>query len=99
MTVAVAPPSLREIPLFAGVDDEAALAALAGGFAPRQVRAGTVIADRGEPADQLYLVAHGRVERHGAGHFDEGTDIGVVADGGYFGTDTLVAAATGSTRR
>jgi hypothetical protein len=89
--VAVAPPSLREIPLFAGVDDGAALAALAGGFAPQQVEAGTVIADRGQPADQLYLVAHGRVERHGAGHFDEGTDLGVVADGGYFGADALVA--------
>lgn len=89
--VAVAAPSLREIPLFAGVDDDAALAALAGRFTPRQVEAGTVIADLGQPADQLYLVAHGRVERHGAGHFDEGTDLGVVADGGYFGADTLVA--------
>ncbi len=89
--VVVAPPSLREIPLFAGVDDDAALAALADRFAPQQAEAGTVIADRGQPADQLYLVAHGRVERHGAGHFDEGTNLGVVADGGYFGTDTLVA--------
>src|SRR6202044_3394232 len=53
--VAVAPPSLREIPLFAGVGDDAALAALAGEFAAQQVEAGTVIAERGQPADQLYL--------------------------------------------
>jgi CRP-like cAMP-binding protein len=89
--VAVAPPSLREIPLFAGVDDEAALAALAGGFAQQQVEAGAVIAEQGRPADQLYLVVHGRVSRLGAGQFNEGAMLGVVADGGYFGADTLAA--------
>ncbi len=86
--VAVAPPSLREIPLFAGADDEV-LAALAGGFAQQDVAAGTVIAERGQSADQFYVVAHGRVERTGAGHFDDDTALGVVADGGYFGADTL----------
>lgn len=48
-----------------------------------------MIAERGQPADRLYVVAHGRVNRLGAGHFDEGTVLGVVADGGYFGADTL----------
>ena len=86
--VAVAPPSLREIPLFAGLDD-ATLAALANAFTQQQVEAGAVIADRGQPAEQFYLVAHGRVNRVGAGHFDEATELGVVADGGYFGADTL----------
>jgi hypothetical protein len=87
--VAVAPPSLREIPLFAGVDDDAALAALAGGFAQQEVASGSVIAERGQPAEQFYLVVHGRVNRLGAGSFDEGTTLGVVADGGYLGADTL----------
>ena len=86
--VAVAPPSLREIPLFADMDD-AALVPLANTFTQQQVEAGAVIADRGQPAEQFYLVAHGRVNRMGAGHFDEGTVLGVVADGGYFGADTL----------
>jgi CRP-like cAMP-binding protein len=104
--VAVVPPALREIPLFAGLDDEAALAALASAFTRREVAAGEVIAERGQPAEQLYLVAHGRVSRQGAGHFEEGTELGVVADGGYFGTDALVdggewdytaVAATGCT--
>jgi CRP-like cAMP-binding protein len=89
--VSVAPPSLREIPLFAGLDDEAALAALAGAFTQQEVAAGTVIAERGQPAQQFYLVAHGRVSRLGAGRFDEGTVLGAVADGGYFGADALVA--------
>src|SRR5262249_33869937 len=89
--VTVVPPSLREIPLFAGLDDEAALAALADGFDRQDVTAGTVIAERGQPAEALYLVAHGRGNRLGAGHFDEGTSLGAVADGGYFGEDTLAA--------
>lgn len=89
--VGVIPPSLREIPLFAGVQDEAALAALAGGFVQQDVAAGTVIAERGQAADQFYLVAHGRVDRHGAGHFDEGTALGPVATGGYLGADALAA--------
>jgi CRP-like cAMP-binding protein len=92
--VAVAPPSLREIPLFADVDDEATLAALADGFARQDVAAGAVIAASGQPADQFYLVAHGRVNRLGTGQFDEGTVLGVVADGGYFGADTLADEGT-----
>lgn len=88
--VAVVPPSLREIPLLAGLDDDVALAALATAFAQQQVEAGFVLAERGQPAEQFFLVAHGRVNRTGAGHFDEGTELGVVADGGYLGADTLV---------
>jgi CRP-like cAMP-binding protein len=92
--VSVAPPSLREIPLFAGLDDEAALAALAGAFTQREASAGTVIAEQGHPAEEIYLVAHGRVTRLGAGRFDEGTVLGTVADGGYFGVDALVSEGT-----
>src|SRR5215472_662885 len=46
---AVVPPSLREIPLFAGFADEAALGALAAAFVQQEVAAGTVIAERGQP--------------------------------------------------
>ena len=87
--VAVVPPTLREIPLFAGLADDDALSALAGLFTRQEVAAGSVIAERGQPADQLYLVAHGRVSRVGAGEFDEDAVLGVVGDGGWFGSDTL----------
>src|ERR1700722_10548586 len=46
---AILPPSLREIPLFAGFGDEEALAAVAGAFAQREVDAGATIAERGQP--------------------------------------------------
>lgn len=87
--VAVVPPTLREIPQLAGLTDDDTLSALAGRFARQDVAAGEVIAERGQPADQLYLVAHGRVNRVGAGEYDEDAVLGVVGDGGWFGADTL----------
>jgi len=89
--ITVVPPSLREIPLLAGFGDDAVLAALASAFTQRQVQPGEVIAEQGQPAEDLYLVAHGRVNLLGAGYFDEGTQLGVLADGSYFGATGLVA--------
>jgi CRP-like cAMP-binding protein len=89
--ITVVPPSLREIPLFADVDDDGALAALASAFAAQQVESGAVIAERGQPAEQFYLVVHGRVNRLGAGHFDEDTTLRGVATGGFFGAETLAS--------
>jgi Phage capsid-like protein/Cyclic nucleotide-binding domain len=88
----VAAPSLREIPLFAGLDDDAALGAVAAAFTQEQVSAGTTIGEQGQAADRLYLVVHGRVIRQGTGHFGQDTHLGVVSDGGYFGADALTAA-------
>jgi CRP-like cAMP-binding protein len=90
----VVPPSLREIPLFAGLDDDAALSAIAGAFTQQQVAAGTIIAEQGQPANQLYLVVRGRVNRQGTGRFGEDIRRGVVSDGGYFGADALTAEGT-----
>jgi CRP-like cAMP-binding protein len=89
--VAVVPPSLREIPLFAGLDDEAVLAELAAAFVQRQVTAGSVIAEQGQPADQLLVVAHGKVNRTAAGAYGEDAALRVVADGGYLGDDGIPA--------
>jgi hypothetical protein len=89
--VSVVPPSLREIPLFAGLDDEAVLAELAAAFVQRQVTAGSVIAEQGQPADQLDVVAHGKVNRTAAGAYGEDAALRVVADGGYLGDDGFPA--------
>src|SRR5215472_594290 len=88
---AAVPPSLREIPLFAGLADDAVLGALAAAFAQRQAAAGEVVAERGQPVDQFYVVAHGKVSRSGDGAFGEDTALGTVADGGYFGEGGLIA--------
>src|SRR5215469_18177713 len=54
---AVVPSSLREIPLFAGLADDTVLGALAAAFVQQQVAAGSLIAERGQPAGQLFVVA------------------------------------------
>jgi CRP-like cAMP-binding protein len=92
--VAVVPPSLREIGLLAGFADDAMLSALAGGFVQRQVAAGEVIAERGQPVTELYVVAHGKVNRARAGVFGADAALGVVADGGYLGAEGLAGDAT-----
>jgi CRP-like cAMP-binding protein len=86
---AVIPPSLRQVPLLAGLSDDAALSALAGRFAQREVEAGTVIATAGQPQDEFILIAHGRVSRSGTGHYGNDTHLGVLADGDYLGADGL----------
>ena len=90
-TAAVVPPTLREIPLLAGLDDEAAQTALANAFVQRDVAAGAVICERGQPVDELYVVAHGKLSRAGEGAFGEDSVLGLVADGGYLGAEGLAA--------
>jgi CRP-like cAMP-binding protein len=88
---AVVPPSPRDIPLFVGFADEAVLFELAGAFTRRDVTAGSVIAERGQLVDQLYVVAHGKVTRTGSWAFGEDHVLGPVADGRYLGDEGLAA--------
>lgn len=92
--VTMVPPSLTEIPLLAGFADEEVLDALAAAFVQQEAAAGSVIAERGQPTDTFYVVAHGKVNRAAAGAFDEDAALGVVGDGGYFGEDGLIAEAS-----
>jgi hypothetical protein len=88
---AVVPPSPRDTPLFAGFADEAVLFELAGAFTRRDVTAGSVIAERGQPVDQLYVVAHGKVTRTGPWAFGEDHVLGPVSDAQYLGDEGLAA--------
>ncbi len=93
--VTVVPPGLREIPVFAGFADDDVLTAVAGAFEQREVDAGSVIAERGQPVTEFYVVAHGKVTRAGSGAFDSDTAAGPVADGGYLGAEALTGAGDG----
>jgi CRP-like cAMP-binding protein len=86
----VVPPSLRELPLLRNLADDAVLDALAERFTQREVESGEVIVETGQPADQLFLVVHGKVTRQGAGKYGGNTELGVVADGDHFGDQVLV---------
>src|SRR5215470_15983460 len=60
-TVQVIPQELRELALLRDFDDEAVLSTLASRFVQREFNAGDVLVVQGQPADQIVLIAHGKV--------------------------------------
>ncbi|WP_457027868.1 family 2B encapsulin nanocompartment shell protein [Kitasatospora sp. P5_F3] len=87
--VRVIPAELGELALLRGFDDPDVLLALAGRCVQREFRAGEVLAELGEPIDQLHLLAHGKVSRAGLDAYDAPTQLGVLADGDRFGEQSL----------
>ena len=88
--VRVIPKELCELPVLRGFADNEVLGTLAGRFAQREFEAGNTIAQEGQPADQVFLIAHGKVNKIGPGKYGEPTILGVLADGDYFGDRELV---------
>jgi Type 2A encapsulin shell protein SrpI-like/Cyclic nucleotide-binding domain len=89
----VIPGELRELLLLRDFEDDEVLAALANRFGQRQYAAGAVIAPSGAPADELVLIAHGKVGEIGAGPYGDQTDLGSLATGEYFGEHSLTDPA------
>jgi hypothetical protein len=89
-SMSIFPESLREIPLFRDVDDPTVLSALAGRFTQREVGVGEVLVERGKAADQLVVLAHGKMRKSGAGEYGEHIVLQMVADGDHFGEEALV---------
>ncbi|MQA86355.1 MAG: cyclic nucleotide-binding domain-containing protein, partial [Streptosporangiales bacterium] len=88
--IQVIPQELRELPLLRGVEDAELLDALAGRFVQQEFGAGDEIVQAGDSADQLFLIAHGKVNKLGAGKYGDQTVLDVLTDGDYFGLDVLV---------
>jgi len=105
--IKVIPQTLAELPLLQGFGDLAVLAALAEGATQQEFDAGEVIVEAGTPATQVFLIAHGKVNRVGEGKYGVPTLLGVLRGGGHFGAQVLtesestweftVKAATGAT--
>ncbi|AUG75986.1 Crp/Fnr family transcriptional regulator [Kitasatospora sp. MMS16-BH015] len=87
--VRIIPGTLTELPVLRGYRDEALLEELAGRFAVREVRAGQVLVEQGQPITEVFVVAHGRIERIAAGKYGEAASHGVVADGDHLGDEAL----------
>jgi hypothetical protein len=96
--VRVIPAELRELPLLRDFGDEAALGALADEFVQREFSPGAVIAASGQPADQLFLIVHGKVNKIGSGRYGEQTVLDVLTDGDYVGDRALLEASPGHWR-
>jgi hypothetical protein len=90
--IRVIPQELRELPLLRGFDDEDVLGALADRFEQQEFEPGAPIVEFGNAADRVYLLAHGKVSKIGAGGYGAETVLDVLADGDFFGESVLAAA-------
>jgi CRP-like cAMP-binding protein len=82
--VQVVPQELGELPILRGYEDAAVLQALADRFVQKEYKAGEVVVEKGAPADAIYLIAHGKVNRIGEGKYGDLTVLDTLADGDHF---------------
>lgn len=90
--VRVIPRELGELALLRGFEDEEVLNVLAGRCVQRDFSAGEVLVVRGEPAEQIYLIAHGRINQTSVGKYGDEVAVAVLADGDRFGENALLDA-------
>ncbi|AOR32151.1 Crp/Fnr family transcriptional regulator [Streptomyces fodineus] len=88
--VEVIPAELGELPALRSYEDEEVLTELARRCRQRDFAPGEVIADFGNHTGEVYLLAHGRVEKIGTGPYGDDAVLGVLADGAYFGDQALL---------
>ncbi|MCG6135461.1 MAG: cyclic nucleotide-binding domain-containing protein [Nostoc sp. LLA-1] len=88
--VQVIPQELTELPLLRDFDDIEVLNALASRFVQQEFAPGDTIVEVGQPANQVFLIAHGKVNKIGVGEYDQQSLLGVLADGDHFGDRILV---------
>ncbi|MGA5764267.1 family 2B encapsulin nanocompartment shell protein [Nonomuraea bangladeshensis] len=81
----VIPPSLTELPLLHGMAGGEELELLARSFRQREYGAGDTIARAGRPADEILLIAHGKVAQVQAGGHGDRLVRGALADGDHAG--------------
>ncbi|MGW5864270.1 family 2B encapsulin nanocompartment shell protein [Streptomyces sp. NPDC055239] len=88
--VQVIPAELGELPVLRDYGDTEVLGELAQRCQQREFAAGSVITSFGSQADEVFLLAHGRVEKIGTGPYGDDTILGTLADGSYFGEQALL---------
>ncbi|MDH6135503.1 CRP-like cAMP-binding protein [Kitasatospora sp. MAA4] len=88
--VRIIPETLREIPVLRGFGEDALLAELAGRFTLREFRSGDVIVEEGQPIEEVFIIAHGRMERIVTGKYGGQESHGVLSDGDHLGDEALL---------
>ncbi|MFB7588801.1 family 2B encapsulin nanocompartment shell protein [Streptomyces sp. NPDC056169] len=90
--VRVIPQELGELALLRGFEDVEVLTALADRCVRRDFRAGEVLTERGTPAGQIHLIAHGRINQTSVGKYGDEVAVSVLADGDHLGENALLDA-------
>lgn len=89
-TVQVIPQELCQLPLLRGFGDTGVLSSLAGRFVQQEFAPGDIIVQSGQPAERLFLIAHGKVNKMVVGKYGEEPLLDMLADGDHFGDQVLV---------
>lgn len=89
--VELIPGSLTELPLLRGfTDDGEILRNLAARFTQRTVAPGELIVERGQSAEHVIVIVHGKAQKIGQGKFGDETVLDNLADGDHFGDEAVV---------
>jgi CRP-like cAMP-binding protein len=88
--VAVIPAELGELPALRTYEDIDVLGELAQRCEQREFAPGDVLAEFGSQVEEVFLLAHGKVEKIGTGPYGDDAVLGVLADGAYFGDQALL---------
>ncbi|MFD3939609.1 family 2B encapsulin nanocompartment shell protein [Streptomyces sp. NPDC058611] len=88
--VQVIPAELGELPLLREYEDLDVLGELAQRCRQIDFEAGQELTSFGNASDRVFLLAHGRIDQVGPGPYGEDAVLRTVADGAYFGEDSLV---------
>ncbi|MEU0409249.1 family 2B encapsulin nanocompartment shell protein [Streptomyces griseorubiginosus] len=87
--IRVIPRTLTELPALRGYSDLDVLTEVATRFRVREVRAGQVLVEAGQPVTEAFLVVHGRFTRFTEGKYGEEEIVGVVTDGAQMGDEAI----------
>ena len=82
--IQVIPQELRELAFLRHFEDETVLNALADRFVQQEFQPGDILVEKGNPADQIVLIAHGKVSKIGTGKYGDEQELGVLIDGDHF---------------
>jgi CRP-like cAMP-binding protein len=66
------------------------LTALAGRFVQQEFAPDEIIVQSGQPSQQLFLIAHGKVNKIGIAKYEEQPFLNALADGDHFGDQILI---------
>ncbi|MFF7990237.1 family 2B encapsulin nanocompartment shell protein [Kitasatospora xanthocidica] len=87
--VRIVPPTLAEVPVLRGFQDEAVLEELASRFVQREFNPGDVLVEAGTPITEVFVIAHGKLDRLGTGKYGDETVVGTLADGDHLGDEAV----------
>ncbi|MEZ4450524.1 MAG: family 2B encapsulin nanocompartment shell protein [Nannocystaceae bacterium] len=88
--IQVVPQELCELPLFRGYEDVEVLNVLASRFVQREYKPGEVLTKRGDEADEMVLIAHGKINKIGTGKYGDETVLATLADGDHYSYEAIL---------